>query len=248
LQRINANQRLSNVSNETMQYVRDLLQYCSNYVTKSQTTRIEETIRSTQSRGIDCRCIERISSFRQDGIKHHHQQFLCRDVLYRLCNWRRHFNTCVGEDLQVLRKLIVDREYLDTMSWVAPLLTSQIIWTEFRVMYFVHGNSIQYNFSIVKHMFTNGLELRAIDGPFVRLRVLIDLNDTFRYPLFTTRLPANELAVVKHIWFVMCDVWWQYRYHGREEEEDPVNEPSRFLVTVYATWAYTQIRRKEGCQ
>jgi len=85
------------------------------------------------------------------------------------------------------------------MSWVASPLTSQIIRGEFRVMYFVHGNSTQYNFSIVKHMFTNGSELRAIDGPFVRFRILIDLEDSFRYPLFMTRLPANELAIVKHI-------------------------------------------------
>jgi len=120
-----------------------------------------------------------------------------------------------------LRKLIVDRDLLDAMSWVAPILTSQIIRAEFRVMYFIHGNSIQYNYSILRHMFTNGSELRVIDGPFVRLRVLIDLEDTFRYPLFTTRLPANELAIVKHIWSVMCDVWWQYR-HRQPEELDPI--------------------------
>jgi len=135
------------------------------------------------------------------------KHFLCRNVLYRLCNWRRHLNTCIGEDLMFLRKLVVDRDLLDGMSWVAPTLTSQIIRAEFRVMYFIHGNSTQYNYNILRHMFTNGLELRAIDGPFVRLRFLIDDEDTFRYPLFTTRLPANELAIVKHIWSVMCDVW-----------------------------------------
>jgi len=69
---------------------------------------------------------------------------------------------------------------------------------------------------------------------------LIDDEDTFRYPLFTTRLPANELAIVKHIWSVMYDVWWQYR-HRQPEELDPINEPSRFLITVYAIWAYAQI-------
>jgi len=40
----NANRRLSSVASEAMQYVRDLFQYCTNYVTKNQITRIEEIL------------------------------------------------------------------------------------------------------------------------------------------------------------------------------------------------------------
>jgi len=43
----------------------------------------------------------------------------------------------------------------------------------------------------------------------------------------------------------MCDVWWQYR-HRQPEELNPINEPSRFLVTVYATWANIQIGRRNS--
>jgi len=48
-------------------------------------------------------------------------------------------------------------------------------------------------------MFINGSEQRAIDGPFVRLRLLIDEEDEYRYPIFTTKLPTNELAIMKHV-------------------------------------------------
>jgi len=88
-------------------------------------------------------------------------------------------------------------------------------------------------------MFANGSELRAMDGPFVWLRVLIDKEDRYRYPIFTDRLPANELAIVKHIWAVMNDIWNESRY--RNQRDDLVNEPVKFLVTVYATWAYTRM-------
>jgi len=127
------------------------------------------------------------------------------------------------------------------MLWVASPITSQIIRAEFRVMYFVHGNSTTYNFPILKHMFINGSELRATDGPFVRLRVLVNLEDNYKYPLFTTKLLANELAIVRYIWSIMNDIWWQIRYC--EVQDDRVNEPVKFLVTVYATWAYNQIRQ-----
>jgi len=104
-----------------MQYVRDLLQYCSNYVTKSQTTRIEEILTFDRLRVEEsiATALNEYRVFDKTDLSITTKQFLYRDVLYRLCNWQRHFNTCVGEDLQVLRKLIVDREYLDTMSWVA---------------------------------------------------------------------------------------------------------------------------------
>jgi len=78
-------------------------------------------------------------------------------------------------------------------------------------------------------MFMNGSELRAMDGPFVRLRLLNDEQDQYRYPLFTTKLPTNELAIVKNVWSVMNDVWERHR----NEPDDLVNEPVRFLVTVY---------------
>jgi len=100
----NANRRLSNVANKTMQYVRDLLQYCSNYVTKSQTTRIEEVLTFDRLRMKEsiAAALNEYRVFDKTELSITTKQ-LCRDVLYHLCNWRRHFNaTCVGEDLQVL--------------------------------------------------------------------------------------------------------------------------------------------------
>jgi len=90
---------------------------------------------------------------------------------------------------------------------------------------------------ILRHMFLNG----SADGPFTNIRVLIDEEDTFRYPIFTTKLPANELAIVRHIWTVMNDLFAQSRYRG--QLEDCINEPVKFLVTIYVTWAYTHILR-----
>jgi len=220
-----------------MQYVRDLLQYCSNYVTKSQTTRIEEVLTFDRLRVEEsiAAALNEYRVFDKTELSITTKQFLCRDVLYRLRNWRRYFDACIGEDLRWLRKLIVDRELLDTMSWVASPITSQIIRAEFRTMYFVHGNSSTYNYQIFRHMFTNGSELWAMDGPFVSLRQLNDEQDLFRYPLFTTKLPTNKLVIVKHVWSVINDISDRHC----NESDDLINEPVKFLVTVYVTWAYT---------
>jgi len=88
-------------------------------------------------------------------------------------------------------------------------------------------------------MFLNGSELRGMDNPFVRVIVLINEEDTFRYPIFTNKLPTNEVTIVKHIWAVMNDIWEQSRY--RNQQDDSVNEPVKFLITVYAIWAYTKM-------
>jgi len=238
------NKRLKNTGYEAMQYVRDILEHCKNYVAKDETTRIEEVLtfdRLTVEESIP-HALNRYKVFDKTALSLTTSTFLNQGVLYRLSNWRHHLQTSIGNDLQILRKLITDRDFMDTMSWVAPPLTAQIIRAEFRVTYFLHGNSTRYNYDILRHMFTNGSELRAIHEEFVRLRV-IDLDNNFRFPIFTTKLPSNELNIIKHVWSVMCDIWWGYRYHGREEEEDLV-EPTRFLITVYATWAYRQIRKQ----
>jgi len=150
----NANRRLANVGSEAMQYIRDLYQYCTNYVTHNQTTRIEEVLTFDRLRVEESisAALNAYKVFDKTDMNIVTKHFLCHDVLHRLCNWRRHFNTCIGKDLMFLRKLILDRDLLDGMSWVAPTLTSQILRAEFSVMYFIHGNSTRYNYTI--HMFT----------------------------------------------------------------------------------------------
>jgi len=84
-----ANKRLSDVGNETRQYVRDLLQYCSNYVTTSQTTRIEEVLIFDRLR-MDASVSAALKDYRvfdKTELNVTTKEFLCRDVLYRLCNW-----------------------------------------------------------------------------------------------------------------------------------------------------------------
>jgi len=65
---------LSDVDNETRQYVRDLLQYCNNYVTKSQTTRIEEVLTFDRLR-VDESVSAALNDYRvfENGIKCHNK-------------------------------------------------------------------------------------------------------------------------------------------------------------------------------
>jgi len=69
----NANRRLSNVASEMMQYVRNLFQYCTNYQKSDHSNRGGSNFRPTSSGEIRVRCIKRIQSFRQDGIKRDYQ-------------------------------------------------------------------------------------------------------------------------------------------------------------------------------
>jgi len=149
----NANRRLANVGSEAM-HIRNLYQYCTNYVTRNQTIRIEEVLTFDRLRVEESvsAALNAYKVFDKTDLNIVTKHFLCHDVLHRLCNWRRHFNACIGKDLMFLRKLILDRDLLDGMSWVAPTLTSQILRAEFSVMYFIHGNSTRYNYTI--HMFT----------------------------------------------------------------------------------------------
>jgi len=44
----------------------------------------------------------------------------------------------------------------------------------------------------------------------------------------------------------MDDIWGQNRY--RSQQDDSINEPVKFLVTVYATWAYTKMLQNLDAQ
>jgi len=71
-----------------MQYVRDLFQYCTNYVTKNQTTRIEEILTFDRLRVEESvsAALNAYKVFDKTDLNIITKHFLCRDVLYRLRN------------------------------------------------------------------------------------------------------------------------------------------------------------------
>ncbi|CAL1672411.1 unnamed protein product [Lasius platythorax] len=104
-------------------------------------------------------------------------------------------------------------------------------------MYFVHGRNTVYNYAVMRFMFLNGSEASSAVGGIVRLRGLNDISTSKKddeydnVPLYASSLPYEVAIAVRHLRAVQRNMPSEYN--------TPLNA-ERYLVTCYATWAYTQ--------
>jgi len=205
--------------NETRQHVKDIESYCKSYIRHRQCLRIEEVLTFDRLR-LD----ETISN----ALTHYHvfddnerciitSEMIHRGLLYRLNNWRLYYDSAISVDVRFLHNVIIHCEALNQFPWTPPPIVRQTIRSIIRIMYFVHGNSPEYNYQIMQHMFANGTEGQSNDNGIVRLRPLRDESDDFLYPLYSKKIPVREINVARHVWTVICGI---SKLHDQDDEND----------------------------
>lgn len=151
-------------------------------------------------------------------------------LIYRLHNWRAHFDAEAGQDLRYWCDHIFVPERYEQQPYVPTQQIEQSVRADFRLMYFLHGNSHKYNFNVRKYMMPLGNE--TDDGGYMHFRLLHrrdeDERDAARerekrYPLYSTDIPFPLLNAIKFL-----------RKH-RDPETHPARDLTRYIVSLYAT-------------
>ncbi|TGZ52329.1 hypothetical protein DBV15_11753 [Temnothorax longispinosus] len=162
--------------------------------------------------------------------------------IYKMHNWGRHTRKCVGRDLRYMGKIaqMENPEYA-TAVWTPSATTSRAIRAEFRGMYFAHGINPVYNYQVTGNMFLKGRENNSVVRGMVRLRPLDDPTDDFIYPLYTSAIKSCFANPIRHA----RDVAYQIDTIEGVPNEDKTTRAIRFVVALYASWAYSQLLSKE---
>ncbi|KYM96894.1 hypothetical protein ALC62_12431 [Cyphomyrmex costatus] len=157
-------------------------------------------------------------------------------LVVRLHQWQSHFDRCIGNDVRLLKNAMTHVDALDHLTLALPGLVRKLIRAEFRTLYFVHGMSAVYNFAVARHLFLKGNEAQSSVDGFVQLRALDDDEDSYAFPLFTTRLTIKQMRVVRHAWLVNHGVWTR---RERRIRDDDLENTVAYIVTLYVTMGYT---------
>ncbi|KYM99188.1 hypothetical protein ALC62_10157 [Cyphomyrmex costatus] len=139
----------------------------------------------------------------------------------------------IGDDLGYLRAIVARLGDLSKFPWTPPMIVAQAICAQHRVLYFVHGKSLEYNYAMQARMFVRGSELACIVNHEIRLRPLIDSTHVFGYPLSASTIGSGEMTVIRHVWRVANTV-----FNHRRRERHRNAERLRFIIFVYSSWAY----------
>ncbi|KYN00599.1 hypothetical protein ALC62_08626 [Cyphomyrmex costatus] len=157
-------------------------------------------------------------------------------LVVRLHQWQSHFDHCIGNDVRFLKNALTRVDTLDNFTLAPPGIVRQMIRAEFRTLYFVHGTSPVFSFAVSRHLFARGNEAQSCQDGIVQLRSLEDDQDSFAFPLYTTRLTLKQMRVVRHAWLVNHGVWSRHEARMRDVR---MNNTVAYTITLYATMAYT---------
>jgi len=162
---------------------------------------------------------------------------MTRSLLYRFNNWKVYFDGAISADIRFLSNLIdhgIDR--LNNFPWMPPAIVRQTIRAEFRIMYFIHGSSYVFNYVIIRSLFKMSTECGFIRDGVVELRPLQDESDNVAYPIFSNRISAHQIQIIRHIWLVQNAIWSVYLDNNDDNDDD--GEVLRYVITMYGVWAY----------
>ncbi|KYM96836.1 hypothetical protein ALC62_12499 [Cyphomyrmex costatus] len=157
-------------------------------------------------------------------------------LVVRLHQWQSHFDRSIGNDVRFLKNALTHVETLDNFTLAPPGIVRQLIRAEFRTLYFVHGTSPVFSFAVSRHLFARGNEAGSCQNGIVQLRSLEDDQDSYAFPLYTTRLTVKQIQVVRHAWLVNHGVWSRREARIRDVQ---LENTVAYTITLYATMAYT---------
>ncbi|KYN08444.1 hypothetical protein ALC62_00576 [Cyphomyrmex costatus] len=86
--------------------------------------------------------------------------------MIRLKKWRDYTIATIGDYLRYLRAIVGNVGDLHRFAWTPTAVVTQAIRTQHRVLYYVHGKSVQYNFTVqtvhnLDVIDQNGIQLRG---------------------------------------------------------------------------------------
>jgi len=154
-----------------------------------------------------------------------------RNLLYRLNNWRIYFDGAISADIRFLFNVINRIDKLNFL-WMPPIVR-QTIRAEFKTMDFVHESSYEFNYVIMRSIFKMITESGSMKDGVVELRPLQDDSDNVIYPIFTTRISVLQVQAIRHVW--QNAIWTMYIDNDDDDDDE---EALRYVVTMYAVWAY----------
>ncbi|XP_011691096.1 PREDICTED: uncharacterized protein LOC105452019 [Wasmannia auropunctata] len=244
-----ANRKLKKTAAHTRQHLHYLLAFCEHYMRKRQALRVEEVITLDTLRidGSMSEEITRLKIFQQDEMCVSTSYFLRHGTLYRLSNWNQYMDLNIGDDLRFLHSVLHSTyESYGQDTWTSPQTIRRTIRADFRVTYFVNGLLRTQNFQIAKNMFCGTTESRSIDRGRICLRELNDPTDTSIYPFFTHDIRNSVMNIIRFIWNIICTLPDPSTVAAEEFDDVKENDGSydddlkglRFLVCLYASWAY----------
>lgn len=152
-------------------------------------------------------------------------------LVCRLGNWRTYVDAVIGEDLRLLANFTSQEtvERIIESETIPMTLINNLLRCDFRLMYFAHGASPLYNYSVVRHMLVDGSETRATAGEMVRVRpIQAEEEETpFLFPLYARLTPAHLAYPIRCLWAVRHVI-------GDAAAADLV----AYATMAYAVWAY----------
>jgi len=141
-----------------------------------------------------------------------------------------YFDANIGTDIRFLTSSYASS--LDKFLWISVAVISQTIRSIIRIMYYVHGNSHEYNYKVMRCMFVHRTEKDSnVDG-VIRLRPLRDESDNNLYLLFSKKVCFSEMDVTRHLWTINNAIWDLYTHDEEREENEYV---IKYLVCLYAS-------------
>jgi len=150
-------------------------------------------------------------------------------LLHRINRWNEHCDAYIKDDLEVPRRASEPfRSELEGLATVPYNLVITAVNAYFRAMYFAHGTSRAYNYTVLRNVFVDGSEKAATRDEIVALHpATVDGTtdrERFHFPIYSKDILTALTSAIKHV----CELSRIF------ETDDPVV----YLIVVYTSWAY----------
>ncbi|KAL0116457.1 hypothetical protein PUN28_009838 [Cardiocondyla obscurior] len=222
------------------QYVLDLTHYCKNQIMTNYALRIEEVVTIDHFRRRNSSIedfINDLQVFSENGTTTTALRMLADANMFRKINkqsWKNYCKIQLLNDLECLYFLYeegISNETGSETTWRSAEEIRRVIQSEFRISYFVHGNSHVYNFTVYKNLFLHQKEAALNDGGIIQIKSYNNITDKCDYPLYTDILYSMYSKPIRHLWLAICAI---------PPDSDSNNEFEykcvKFIMYLYITW------------
>ncbi|KAL0098995.1 hypothetical protein PUN28_020202 [Cardiocondyla obscurior] len=221
------------------QYVLDLTHYCKIQIMTNYALRIEEvvTIDHLSTPGSIEDYINNSKVFSDNGTTTALRMLANANMFQKINkeSWKKYCEIQLINDVECLDFLYEDgisNEAGSELTWRSAEEIRKIIRSEFKISFFVHGNSHVYNFTVCKNLFLHEKEAASNDGGIIQVKSNNDITDTCDYPLYTNILHSMYSKPIRHLWLAICAIPPDY-----DNDIELEYKCVKFILYLYITWS-----------
>ncbi|KAL0098774.1 hypothetical protein PUN28_020730 [Cardiocondyla obscurior] len=217
----------------------DLTHYCKNQIMTNYALRIEEvvTIDHLSTPGSIEDYINNSKVFSDNGTTTALRMLANANMFQKINkeSWKKYCEIQLINDVECLDFLYEDgisNEAGSELTWRSAEEIRKIIRSEFKISFFVHGNSHVYNFTVCKNLFLHEKEAASNDGGIIQVKSNNDITDTCDYPLYTNILHSMYSKPIRHLWLAICAIPPDY-----DNDIELEYKCVKFILYLYITWS-----------